>query len=444
MSTHKSGQFCTIIPGESINGYVAEKKLGKGHYSTVWQTEKDGAKYAIKVFRSSSYYREVFDNELIIMRLVGSLSNDPNSKYVIEHIDEFAFLKLYYDGSLCTGTSIHPCFVMPMYGESLADLLESPEYYNDEFVVALPLPAAKNIMRQILRGLSFLHKNNIVHTDINTANILMRKPSAEVAHINNIEIVISDLGTSYLSDKPSEDGNGTTEYLSPEQRLDIPLTVQTDIWSAGCVFYELVTNSLLFDFSDGSGDGDDDMSSSSDSHANHADDKMDLENSAANMDADAPHVDSAAANMDADATIDKMDMDESESYDESANGGYESDDSSAGDSLAEWDEGYRHFIMMEGLLGPAPYELTKKGRMFFNKHGKLKNNPGISRINIMEILRKEFEYPQNEINGITKFLYCMMQYMPKDRSTADVLLNHPFLNKQKNSKRARNTKSKKK
>lgn len=160
-------------------------------------------------------------------------------------------------------------------------------------------------MTQILKGLSFLHKNNIIHTDINTDNILMKKPMAGV-HSNNIQVLISDLGTSFLADKPTDDGNGTKEYLSPEQRLDIPLTVQTDIWSLGCVFYELVTNSLLFDF-------DEDDSSSE------------------------------------------------ESLDEcSVEGGeMESEDDSETDYVVEWDETYKHFMMMEGILGPAPKRLLR-------------------------------------------------------------------------------------
>lgn len=384
MSFHTQGQYCTIKEGENINNYIVERKLGKGHYSTVWKATKDGNSYAIKVFRSSSYYREVFDNELKIMRLISELAKtDKNSRYVIEHKDTIAFLKLYHGGAENTflGTSVHPCFVMPLYGESLADLLESPDYYNDEYIVALPIPAAKNIMTQILKGLSFLHKNNIIHTDINTDNILMKKPMAG-AHSNNIQVLISDLGTSFLADKPTDDGNGTKEYLSPEQRLDIPLTVQTDIWSLGCVFYELVTNSLLFDF-------DEDDSSSE------------------------------------------------ESLDEcSVEGGeMESEDDSETDYVVEWDETYKHFMMMEGILGPAPKEITKAGRRFFNKHGKLRHNPEIPRINIIEILHREFEYTQEEIIGITEFLYCMIQYNPNDRLTATDLLKNKFLLGKKARKR---------
>lgn len=387
MSFHKSGQYCTVAAGDNISGYIAEKKLGKGHYSTVWMADKNGKKYAVKVFRSSTYYREVFDNELKIMKLVSALAKqDKNSKYVITHVETVAFLKYYYGGSGddLLGTSVHPCFVMPMYGESLADLLESDDYYQDEFVVALKIPAAKNIMIQLLKGLSFLHKNNIIHTDINTANILMTKPMAQIKHSNEIQVVISDLGTAFPADKPSDDGNGTKEYLSPEQRLNIPLTVQTDIWSLGCVFYELVTNSLLFDFSDNSNDTSNDTSSGSE------DDHMKIDNNDDNDDV-------------------------------------ESDDESETDALAEWNESYEHFVMMEGLLGPAPKEITKHGRQFFNKHGKLNNNPEIPRTNIVEILLREFEYTQEEVVGITEFLYCMVQYKPNDRSTAANLLNNKFL-----------------
>lgn len=415
---HKQGQYCTIYPDENINGYTAVKKLGKGHYSTVWEAAKGDEKIAIKVFRSSSHYREVFDNELVIMKLVASFSGDPNSIYVSELKDAFAYLKIYYGGAgkceAMTGTSVHPCLAMPIYGESLYDLLRSEPYYDDEYVTALPIPSAKNIMIQILKGLSFLHKNNIVHTDINTNNILLRHPIASIENDGDIQVIISDLGTAFDVTKPLEGFWGTKEYQSPEQLINMPLTVQTDIWSAGCVFYELVTNSLLFDFSD----GDDALShSGSDSDSNDSKSHSDVNNE-------------NETKLSDEHTTRLQTIED------------ESDDDSKSDSMEEWNEGYMHFIMMEGLLGPAPHKITKNAPKYFNKRGKLRNNPAITRVNTMEMLHVEFEYTQAEITGISGFLFNMVGYIPSARKTADELLMSKYLRpKTQNSKKRRGKKN---
>lgn len=430
---HLPGQYCSMKPDEYVGGfsnsehsYVVKKKLGKGHYSTVWLAQKSGKNYAIKIFRSSSYYREVFDNELSIMEQVKRLSKDPDSRYVAEFCEAFSHMKFYYDREgICRETSLHPCFSMPVYGESIADLLDSDDFYS----TALPLPAAKNIMRQLLRGLNFLHKNKIIHTDINTANILMRKPVKDVKHSIDIEIVISDLGTACRADEEFDGCTGTKEYFSPEQRLEIKYDTSTDIWSAGCVFYELVTNSILFDFSSGS-----DESTSAETYKCACSDEE-------CADRDCRGCDKCG---DIGPEDDKMDLDNNEN----SKGGnissssFESDEDSYGDPIEEWDEGYRHFIIMEGILGPAPPEITKNARQFFNKHGKLKNNPEITRINIMDILRKEFEYTEEEIKGITQLLYCMIQYNPSGRSTAAELLNNQFLASMSAKKKAGKNKQK--
>lgn len=110
------------------------------------------------------------------------------------------------------------------------------------------------LLRDVLQGLSFLHKNNIVHRDLKTQNILI-KNSAEgpVAKI-------TDFGISKVLDASSTSSSvliGTIEYMAPEQfnpekyGINGKISTNVDLWSFGVMVYELVTGNSLFGQSGG-------------------------------------------------------------------------------------------------------------------------------------------------------------------------------------------------
>ena len=79
-----------------------------------------------------------------------------------------------------------------------------------------------------------LHQLNIFHRDIKSANILITK--------NAEEVKLADLNVS----KVSKSGlaitqTGTPYYSSPEVWLDLPYNGKCDVWSLGCVLYEMAT-----------------------------------------------------------------------------------------------------------------------------------------------------------------------------------------------------------
>ncbi|PYS09605.1 MAG: hypothetical protein DMG17_26625 [Acidobacteria bacterium] len=119
----------------------------------------------------------------------------------------------------------------------------------------LPLTKALTICRQIAEGLEEAHRKNITHRDIKPANIKVT-PAGAVKILDfglakalaweQSEVDLSEL--SQPSTVATEEGRilGTPGYMSPEQVRGKAVDKQTDIWSFGCVLYELLSGKPAF------------------------------------------------------------------------------------------------------------------------------------------------------------------------------------------------------
>ena len=92
-------------------------------------------------------------------------------------------------------------------------------------------------MMKILDCMEEIHKRGIIHCDLKPENILIDSR-------NNIKIV--DFGISSINGKQNLRNYGSINYCSPEQILKKELSFETDIYSLGIIFYELVTSKKLF------------------------------------------------------------------------------------------------------------------------------------------------------------------------------------------------------
>ncbi|HET8652294.1 MAG TPA: Stk1 family PASTA domain-containing Ser/Thr kinase [Gaiellaceae bacterium] len=107
----------------------------------------------------------------------------------------------------------------------------------------LPIDAAVDATRQILRALGFAHRGGIVHRDVKPHNVLLAQEGAERRY------KVTDFGISRTSaSQMTEAGSivGTAQYLSPEQARGAPVDQRSDIYSVGIVLYELLTGQLPF------------------------------------------------------------------------------------------------------------------------------------------------------------------------------------------------------
>uniref|UniRef100_A0A8B9JIT4 non-specific serine/threonine protein kinase n=2 Tax=Astyanax mexicanus TaxID=7994 RepID=A0A8B9JIT4_ASTMX len=157
------GGYHPVKIGDLFNGrYHVIRKLGWGHFSTVWLCwDIQGKRFvAMKVVKSAQHYTETALDEIKLLRCVReSDPSDPNKDMVVQLIDDFKISGI---------NGIHVCMVFEVLGHHLLKWIIKSNYQG------LPLPCVKSIIRQVLQGLDYLHtKCKIIHTDIKPENILM-------------------------------------------------------------------------------------------------------------------------------------------------------------------------------------------------------------------------------------------------------------------------------
>jgi predicted Ser/Thr protein kinase len=103
----------------------------------------------------------------------------------------------------------------------------------------LPLSRVLEIIYKCARALDYAAREGVIHRDIKPANILLA---------GETDIKISDFGAALnaASDSTQITGIGSPAYMSPEQVREQQLTYQTDIFSLGVVFYQMLTGRLPF------------------------------------------------------------------------------------------------------------------------------------------------------------------------------------------------------
>lgn len=118
-------------------------------------------------------------------------------------------------------------------GENLKDLIKKEA----------PFTAARtlNIARQICEALQHAHQNNLIHRDIKPHNILIT-PDGRVK--------VTDFGIARAASASTltQSGSvlGSVQYFSPEQAKGAPAGVASDLYSLGCVIYEMLTGTVPF------------------------------------------------------------------------------------------------------------------------------------------------------------------------------------------------------
>ncbi|WLQ17107.1 serine/threonine-protein kinase [Hahella aquimaris] len=202
--------------------YKVQRELGRGAMGVVYQCfDPDFERIvAVKVLLPellgadvTGEFRERFRNE---MRAAGKISH-PNVINVFDAGDQ--------DGA--------PFFVMEyVEGYELKSSLDDGQRF--------PIDKTLKIMTDVLSGLGHIHEHGIIHRDLKPANIFITK---------NGVAKIADFGVAKLeSSELTRVGTiiGSPRYMSPEQCQGLPVDARSDLFAAGIIFYQLLTNEHCF------------------------------------------------------------------------------------------------------------------------------------------------------------------------------------------------------
>ncbi|KAM4740643.1 SRSF protein kinase 3-like [Anableps anableps] len=163
-SDYGIGGYYHVEIGEIfVDRYQVLKKLGWGHFSTVWLCWDMVTRrfVALKVVKSAETFTETALDEIKLLKCVrDSDPKDPKRERIVQLIDDFRI-------SATTGE--HVCMVLEVLGHQLLKWIVKSNY------TGLPLPCVKSILKQVFQGLDYLHtKCKVIHTDIKPENILLR------------------------------------------------------------------------------------------------------------------------------------------------------------------------------------------------------------------------------------------------------------------------------
>ena len=206
--------------GTELTGrFVLEKVLSSGGMGDVWQGTDRHLKrpVAVKVMRDRLADPRRFEREAQIAARL-----------------QHPGITVVYDVGTHDG---QPYIVMElMHGQNLADLLKQVQGRR------LPVATVVSLIVQAAHALQAAHAHRVIHRDLKPANLFLQDSG---------QLKICDFGIARIADAPDglTSGGyvlGTPYYMSPEQCEGTEIDERSDLYSLGCVLYELVTGQPPF------------------------------------------------------------------------------------------------------------------------------------------------------------------------------------------------------
>lgn len=196
--------------------------LGRGSFGTVVKCfDHKTKKYvAIKVILNEEEDRKQIDYEVNYLKKLADHENGSLNHHVLNLIDTFVFRQFY-------------CIVTELNYTDLYTHMKSHHF------APLGHDQVRDIARQLADALAFIHSAGIAHSDIKPENIMFTDKTK-----SNIAVI--DFGCACFDRHPLYKVVQSLYYRSPEVIFNFRYGCEIDVWSYGCVLFELATGKPLF------------------------------------------------------------------------------------------------------------------------------------------------------------------------------------------------------
>jgi eukaryotic-like serine/threonine-protein kinase len=228
MVATKANVSFDLQPGDVLDGrYVLREQIAQGGMGSVFLADQPVLERAVAIkllhpalWRRREHVRQIRDEAIAACQV-----RHPNCVKILDY-------SVLPDGM--------PYLVMEhVPGKSLRQIIAEE---------VIPLERAIDLLEQILSALAAVHDRGIIHADVKSENFLVERVDGK-DHVTMI-----DFGLARATGSPTsfhgENGDvlvsGTPEYIAPEVIRGRPAIAASDLYSAGVIFYELLTGTTPF------------------------------------------------------------------------------------------------------------------------------------------------------------------------------------------------------
>lgn len=220
------------------NRYRLTEVLGEGTFGKVVKCFDTYRKkvVALKMIKNVRKYKDAAKLEINVLNKIKKY--DPSGKHLcVSMLDWFD-----YHG--------HMCISFEMFGQSVYEFLKDNQFHP------FPISQVKAMAYDLCYSVNFLHRNRMTHTDLKPENILFYNSAHDVIfnfakgialkHVRNPEIRLIDFGSTTLDHEHHSTTVSTRHYRAPEVIMELGWAQPCDVWSVGCILFELIMGVTLF------------------------------------------------------------------------------------------------------------------------------------------------------------------------------------------------------
>ena len=209
-----------VVENEEIKNYRILKLIGKGAYGKVClaTNNKNNENVVLKIIKNKYSYRVCAFNEIEILK---TLNNAYRNE--VRELTSLFYNYIDFHG--------HIFIELKKYGENL---------YKGTYNKPLTVNEIRKVAIDLIKGLEFLKKNEIIHADLKPENILFFDDRRD-------QVVICDFGLSMnVKDVNLKHEVQSIWYRAPEVIFCINYDYCIDLWGLGCIIFELIYSNALF------------------------------------------------------------------------------------------------------------------------------------------------------------------------------------------------------